>query len=319
MPLHEFPCFLLGLLVSARYHNDGTHRGDRDVVDGSVILLKAGQRNELPLTAQLGGEYHEVVVGSVVGGNAYGHFTGTETVCKVVFVRERVHLEQVAHLLERVKRKVGVKVYSHTVVGKERTAHLIKEYLVVVAHTDGHVVLLQLDDRAEHILPRLGDLDVELGKYIGAQKHHREVLLLGQTVAVCHAVGIGKLKNEHCRAGELLIGIAGGGVCDFGKAVHHAHVLKRAADSVVDNAVVAKTDVNVRSHARKNGGQQSAAGNQLKVYGNAGLGCEVVVYEVTYDLGLVASLCKPYFDRLVNIHRIGAHAVVVAQEALDEA
>ena len=112
-----------------------------------------------------------------------------------------------------------------------------------------------------------------------------------------HTIRIGKLKNEHCSLGELLIRVAGSCVGDVLEAVHDADVLKSAADSVVDNAVLAESYIHVRSLTGKDRGKKRTAGDHLEVYRDTGLGSKVVVDKVTDDLRLVTSLCEPYLDR----------------------
>ena len=70
-----------------------------------------------------------------------------------------------------------------------------------------------------------------------------------------NTVGIVNTEDEHCRFIEVLD--------RFIKSGHSFNILKCAADSIVDNAVVAESDVNIGSHVSKNRRKKCTAGNKL--------------------------------------------------------
>ena len=219
-------------------------------------------------------------------------------------------------------------IYSHTSVGKELTVHLIKEDVTVVMHSDLHVVCLEYRNSFLYVLPGLRNIDVKVCEDVLTNEHHIKVLRLGQAVGVKLSVAAAEvffivsvstcaldLKNHHCR----LVKVAGGIIKLF-LTYHLIKRSKRSTNCVVYNVSLTDTDVNVRSHSRKNRGKERSACNELEVNSYVVVGGEIVVDKSADNLRLITTVCKPYLNRLVLVDLLhSTHSVIVSEEALEEA
>ena len=312
LPLHELPSLFLQCRIGAGQHDDSGRGRNGDVVDltGLRIYL-TGQRVEAPTTFDLGCEDLELVVCTYVRSDTDRHFTGTETVGEVVGVGEAVHGEHVTHLLERGQSHVGVEVDSHTVISEELTAHLIQEDLILGVHTDLHVVRLQDRDCCQNIVPSSRDFDIQLCQNVLTNEHHIEVLSLGQTVYMVLTGGVLNTENHHCCLIEVLSNLI--------EAFQLIDVVQRTADRVVDNIALTQTDIQVGTHAGKNGGKQSGTCDQLQINGDAGLRSKVIVDQASNNLRLVTTVSQPNLNGLfIGSFYQRAHVVVVTEEGPEE-
>ena len=296
-PLDELPG---SLLIVAALHHHGLHGiADVGVVDGAIVLQRAGQGREAPQALDFRREDLQRAVGGVVR-HAHGHFARAEAVVEVRLHLQAVDGEQIRVPLEGFHGLVGVERGGHAVGGAFALLAAVDLALVLVHHGHedvqarghaggGHVELVVLavedGDDLHHVLPGVGHLsDAQLLHHVLAVEEHLEADLLGDAehaaVVGCgadHAVGVaGRILFEAVHEGFVVR--------------HLAQVNRGSAHGEVLGGGLVQADDHVRAVACQGGAQHHVHGDQLQADGYIlVIGGVALVDHVLDDLGLLAA------------------------------
>ena len=207
-------------------------------------------------------------------------------------------------------------------------------YSIIGSKTDLHVLSLKLRNSSHYVVPSARNVDSEVCKDVDTNEHHREALRLGKTVIIHKSVCVLHTENYHSGliegGGGLYKIIAG----DLDLTVSRLTVIHKiilgvygkdsGTDSVVDNAALVESMVNVRTLICKNGRKKRSRGNELKLDGDivisVGIAYEIAVNKASLYLELVTSCCEPDLESRVALLGKGHNAdrVVVAEEGSKE-
>ena len=288
--------FVLGV---GHDHDRGT-AAHGDVLDGAVLLHHTGHRHKLPQALNFGGENGQLVVQRVILNTA-GHLTGTEPVDEVVGDIRAVGGEDFAQLFKRLQRFIRAEVSAFTLVVVQRNTFLL--HLEVQAgkagrERDAHVVALQRRDQVDQLVKGFRNLQAQLRKDVFAVEEHREGHGFRQAVGftfegVGHQRAVQEPFGHGVEAGRIL------GIFELGQ------IQNRITNSVVDGVAGAVHQRYIRAHTRQHGGQQGAGADQLDIHADLVFRREILVAQLTDDLGLVTTGRRPHLDGFLKVEVVG--------------